>query len=71
MDPKSGSIPNESENTMSSTSTGTMHTMNTAPTGSTVGTQHDEAPQSAAKNEVPETPAKEMKTDEGDGMNSW
>ena len=70
MDPKPDPISNESENTMSSTATGTMHTLSTAPTGSTVGTQHDEAPQSAAKNEVPETPAEEMKTDEGDGMNS-
>ena len=67
MEPKSDSIPNESENTITSATTETVNTLNVSPTGSAKGTEHDAAAQTVSNDEV--SPTTEMKTDEGDGMN--
>ena len=69
MEPKTDSIPNESENVITSTTTETMDTLNVSPTGDAKVTEHDAAPRTVSNNTA--SPTTEMKTDEGDGMNLW
>ena len=68
MEPKSDSVPNESENTITSETTEIVETLTVSPTGGATDTKHDVISRAVPNDETP--PMTEMKTDEGDGMNS-
>ena len=68
MEQKSDSVSNESEDILTSTATETKDTPNVSPPIPVVESGNDEAPRTVSNDDTP--PMTEIKSDEGDGMNS-
>lgn len=66
MDSKSDSVPIDSGNIITSTTTKTVETLNVVPTDNATETKHDAESRSASNDKV--SPMTEIKIDEADGI---